>query len=109
MPFQVLSAFVEVCTATPKTVSQQAREVLARCPVQCFTWIRNRINSKMVGIAVLVHASARLLFLPSLNDFHHLERRLYITGHSLGGGLAKLVAANVSIQAGRVIHHAFLE
>jgi len=27
------------------------------------------------------------------------NRRLYITGHSLGGGLAKLVAANVSIQA----------
>ena len=50
---------------------------------------------------MLVHASARLLFLPSLNDFHYLERRLYITGHSLGGGLAKLVAANVSIQAGK--------
>eukprot|EP00435_Cladocopium_sp_Y103_P075151 s223_g54.t1 len=27
------------------------------------------------------------------------NRRLYITGHSLGGGLAKLVAANVSIPA----------
>ena len=27
-------------------------------------------------------------------------RRLYITGHSLGGGLAKLVAANVSIPVG---------
>lgn len=62
-------------------------------------WYKSiKCSNGSLMLLVLWKVHWRLHFLLDANS--SCARRLYITGHSLGGGLAKLVAANVSIPVG---------